>query len=88
MKNELNREKELRSSLEESHNSLLQRVSDMESIVNAERDSVQTLAEDCSMRKREALMAREEYEKEHRLRLKIEAVLSQLQKDTGETSNC
>mgnify|MGYP001795480190 CR=1 FL=1 len=58
----------------------------MESIVNSERDSVQTLAEDCSMQKRSALMAREEYEKEHRLRLQIEAVLSQLQKETGKNN--
>ena len=73
----------MRSSLEESHSSLLQRVSDMEGIVNTERESVQTLAEECRMRKREAIMAKEEYEKEHRLRLQLETVLGQLQMDTG-----
>ena len=73
----------MRSSVEESHSSLLQRVSDMEGIVNTERESVQTLAKECRMRKREAIMAKEEYEKEHHLRLQLETVLGQLQMDTG-----
>ena len=77
------REKELRASLEESHNSLLQRVSDMERIVESERGDVQTLAQDCQTLKREAVSAREECEKARRLKGQLEALVTQLQEDAG-----
>ena len=77
------REKELRSSLEESHLSLLQRVSDMEKIVESGRGDVQTLAQDCQTLRREAVLAREECEKANRLRGQLEAIVTQLQEDAG-----
>lgn len=77
------REKELRASLEESHTSLLQRVSDMERIVESERGDVQTLAQDCQTLKREAVSAREECEKARRLKGQLEALVTQLQEDAG-----
>ena len=79
----MTREKELRSSLEESHLSLLQRVSDMEKIVESGRGDVQTLAQDCQTLRREAVLAREECEKEKRLKGQLEAIVTQLQEDTG-----
>ena len=83
LKEELIREKELRSSLEESHTSLLQRVSDMERIVESERGDVQMLAQDCQTLKREAVSAREECEKAQRLKGQLEALVTQLQEDAG-----
>lgn len=81
LKEELTREKELRSSLEESHLSLLQRVSDMEKIVESGRGDVQTLAQDCQTLRREAVLAREECEKANRLKGQLEAIVTQLQED-------
>ncbi|CAH3038566.1 unnamed protein product [Porites lobata] len=82
LKEELNRERDLRSSLEDSHTSLLQRVSDMEKIVESERGDVQTLAQDCKTLRREAVSAREECEKAKRLKSQLEALVAQLQEDT------
>ena len=42
LKEELSRESSMRASLEESHKSLLQRITDMESTVEAERGEVCT----------------------------------------------
>lgn len=79
---ELNREKDLRSSLEESHLSLLQRVSDMEKIVESGRGDVQTLAQDCQTLRREAVSAREELEKVQQAKGQLEVLVTQLQEDT------
>lgn len=77
------REKDLRASLEESHMSLLQRVSDMERIVESERGDVQTLAQECRTLRTEAVSAREECEKAQRLKGQLEALVVQLQEDAG-----
>lgn len=81
LKEELVREKDLRASLEESHTSLLQRVSDMERIVESERGDVHTLAQDCRALRKEAVSAREECEKAQRLKGQLEALVIQLQED-------
>ena len=64
--------------------SLLQRVSDMERIVESERGDVQTLAQECRTLRTEAVSAREECEKAQRLKGQLEALVVQLQEDTGE----
>ena len=79
----MTREKDLRSSLEESHLSLLQRVSDMEKIVESGRGDVQTLAHDCQSLRREAVLAREECDKAQRLKGQLEVLVTQLQEDAG-----
>ena len=79
----MSRERDLRSSLEDSHTSLLQRVSDMEKIVESERGDVQTLAQDCKTLRREAVSAREECEKAKRLKSQLEALVTQLQEDAS-----
>ncbi|XP_015768318.1 PREDICTED: coiled-coil domain-containing protein 150-like [Acropora digitifera] len=81
LKEEVVREKDLRASLEESHMSLLQRVSDMERIVESERGDVQTLAQECRTLRTEAVSAREECEKAQRLKGQLEALVVQLQED-------
>lgn len=64
--------------------SLLQRVSDMERIVESERGDVQTLAQECRTLRTEAVSAREECEKAQRLKGQLEALVVQLQEDAGE----
>ena len=82
----MTREKDLRSSLEESHLSLLQRVSDMEKIVESGRGDVQTLAQDCQTLRKEAVLAREECEKAKRLKSQLEVIVTQLQEESGRPS--
>ena len=55
----------------------------MEKIVESERGDVQTLAQDCKTLRREAVSAREECEKAKRLKSQLEALVTQLQEDTG-----
>lgn len=55
----------------------------MEKIVESERGDVQTLAQDCKTLRREAVSAREECEKAKRLKSQLEALVAQLQEDTG-----
>ena len=83
LKEELSREKDLRASFEASHNSLLQRVTDMERIVESERGDVHTLAQDCKTLRKEAVSARENCEKTQRLKSQLEALVTQLQEDAG-----
>lgn len=64
--------------------SLLQRVSDMERIVESERGDVQTLAQECRTLRTEAVSARDECEKAQRLKGQLEALVVQLQEDAGE----
>ncbi|XP_062594271.1 coiled-coil domain-containing protein 150-like isoform X2 [Saccostrea cucullata] len=64
IREELEREKSLRHSLEESHNTLLARIREMESIVESERKEVQTLSNDCSHLRNDAVKVREELRQE------------------------
>ena len=61
----------------------MQRVSDMEKIVESERGDVQTLAQDCKTLRREAVSAREECEKAKRLKSQLEVLVTQLQEDAS-----
>lgn len=60
LKEECDREKSLRKSLEESHNTLMERVRDMEKLVESERKEVKSLAKDCQGLRNDALNVREE----------------------------
>ncbi|XP_021369483.1 coiled-coil domain-containing protein 150-like isoform X3 [Mizuhopecten yessoensis] len=64
IKEDLEREKSIRCSLEESHNTLLGRVREMESIVESERNEVKSLATDCTNLRNDALRVREELRQE------------------------
>ncbi|KAK3746553.1 hypothetical protein QZH41_017036, partial [Actinostola sp. cb2023] len=85
LKEELSCEKGLRSGLENSHNSLLSRVNDMESLVETEREQVHLLAKECDTLKKESVASKQEYNKEHRLRMQLETLVTQLQEDTSNT---
>ncbi|XP_052081385.1 coiled-coil domain-containing protein 150-like isoform X5 [Mytilus californianus] len=60
LKEECDREKSLRKSLEESHNTLMERVRDMEALVESERKEVKSLSMDCQSLRNDALNVREE----------------------------
>ncbi|XP_071146826.1 coiled-coil domain-containing protein 150-like isoform X9 [Mytilus edulis] len=60
LKEECDREKSLRKSLEESHNTLMERVRDMETLVESERKEVKSLSMDCQSLRNDALNVREE----------------------------
>lgn len=60
LKEECDREKSLRKSLEESHNTLMERVRDMETLVESERKEVKSLSMDCNSLRNDALNVREE----------------------------
>ncbi|XP_033763087.1 coiled-coil domain-containing protein 150-like isoform X2 [Pecten maximus] len=64
VKEELEREKSIRSSLEESHNTLLGRVREMENMVESERKEVKSLTTDCTNLRNDALRVREELRQE------------------------
>ncbi|XP_078338802.1 coiled-coil domain-containing protein 150-like isoform X2 [Crassostrea virginica] len=64
LREENEREKSLRHSLEESHNTLLARIREMESIVESESKEVKTLSNDCSNLRNDAVKVREELRKE------------------------
>ncbi|XP_056014755.1 coiled-coil domain-containing protein 150-like isoform X3 [Ostrea edulis] len=64
IREELEREKSLRHSLEESHNTLLARIREMESIVESERKEVKTLSNDCTNLRNDAVKVREELRQE------------------------
>ncbi|XP_060075980.1 coiled-coil domain-containing protein 150-like [Ylistrum balloti] len=64
VREELEREKSIRCSLEESHNTLLGRVREMESMVESERKEVKSLTADCTNLRNDALRVREELRQE------------------------
>ncbi|XP_052715806.1 coiled-coil domain-containing protein 150-like isoform X7 [Crassostrea angulata] len=68
LREEIERERSLRHSLEESHNTLLARIREMESIVESESKEVKTLSNDCGNLRSDAVKVREElrYEKSQR----------------------
>ncbi|XP_077998846.1 coiled-coil domain-containing protein 150-like [Glandiceps talaboti] len=78
MREELVREISLRSSLEESHATLLERIQDMEGVVESERSEVKTLAKDCTQLRKEGIKAKAENKREYQLREQMESAIKQL----------
>ncbi|KAK3591041.1 hypothetical protein CHS0354_026055 [Potamilus streckersoni] len=68
LKEENNREKSLRVSLEESHNTLLSRVREIETLLEEEKSGVKTLTMECTQLKVESDRLREELKEETRNR--------------------
>ncbi|XP_043926438.1 coiled-coil domain-containing protein 150 [Protopterus annectens] len=64
VKEQLSQEIALRSSLEESHTALLQRIQDTEKIVEAERKEVHTLQEECHVLRKDVQLNRERLQQE------------------------
>lgn len=77
LREEIEREKSLRHSLEESHNTLLARIREMESIVESESKEVKTLSNDCSNLRSDAVKVREELRHEKSQRELYESQFTQ-----------
>ena len=55
----------------------------MENLVETERNEVQKLGIECDGLKKESVLAKQEYNKEHRLRMQLETLVTQLQEDSS-----
>ncbi|XP_013416003.1 coiled-coil domain-containing protein 150-like [Lingula anatina] len=75
LREELAREQNLRSSLEESHNTLLSRIHQLEEVVEAERGEVKTLSTDCSVLRQDGARARQRAQEDHQARIQLEEQL-------------
>ncbi|XP_075239050.1 uncharacterized protein LOC142334689 isoform X2 [Convolutriloba macropyga] len=81
MRGQLDREVELRVSLEKSHSSLLTRLEDVELLMEQERAQVKELDSEYAALKRECLALRTEVEDERRLRMESEDALKGLRQE-------
>ncbi len=77
----------MRQSLEEAHEALLQRVHDMESVVDAERNQVNELVTNWDNTRQQEAATKEAFANEHELRMQLEALLTQQEHDFGELNN-
>jgi hypothetical protein len=55
----------------------------MENLVETERNKVQELGKESDRLKRESVITKQEYNKEHRLRIQLETLVTQLQEDSS-----
>ncbi|XP_046851718.1 coiled-coil domain-containing protein 150-like isoform X2 [Xenia sp. Carnegie-2017] len=78
----LNKEKNLRKNLEDSQSDLLNRVTEMEKIVERENHEMKMLSGDCMKLKRELLETSSRYDKEYQTRIKLETYVDKLRNDT------
>ncbi|KAK6176820.1 hypothetical protein SNE40_015048 [Patella caerulea] len=84
LKEELAMEKSLRSSLEHSHNTLLSRVRDMETVVESEREEVGNINSVCSALKAEVNQLKTDLSQEQILRQQTEESYNKLNTDTDD----
>ncbi|XP_072014953.1 LOW QUALITY PROTEIN: coiled-coil domain-containing protein 150-like [Amphiura filiformis] len=87
LREELAREVSLRTSLEDSHSTLLNRIQEMENVVESERKEVQILAQDCSQLHREGIRVQEE--KNHAgaaraYQMQLEQTVHRLKSESGD----
>lgn len=61
----------------------MKKVTDLEKVLEEEREKVLKLNEECSSLKRDALLAREEFEKEYNDRNQLEQLFSAHETDYG-----
>ncbi|XP_071109363.1 coiled-coil domain-containing protein 150-like [Haliotis cracherodii] len=78
MKEELSMESSLRSSLEDSHNTLLGRIREMETVVESERTEVYNLTTTCKSLKTEVMRLSDELGKEQKMRGQLDERCSEL----------
>ncbi|XP_038061280.1 coiled-coil domain-containing protein 150-like isoform X2 [Patiria miniata] len=83
LREELAREGSLRRSLEQSHAALLDRVREMEGVVESERQQVQILSSDCSDLRQEGVRIQEEKRNHATRQTRLEEVVKTLRADLG-----
>nr|XP_048726243.1 coiled-coil domain-containing protein 150 isoform X3 [Caretta caretta] len=87
LREQLFQEASLRESLEESQATMLQRVQDMEITVEAEREQVQVLQQDCHGLRKDVQLARERLQKEEERTVQLGQECTQLKADL-DSRNC
>ncbi|EMP24362.1 hypothetical protein UY3_18600, partial [Chelonia mydas] len=87
LREQLFQEASLRESLEESQATMLQRVQDMEITVEAEREQVQVLQQDCHGLRKDVQLARERLQKEKERTVQLGQECTQLKADL-DSRNC
>lgn len=73
----------MRKNLEDSQSDLLNRVTEMEKIVERENHEMKMLSGDCMKLKRELLETSSRYDEEYQTRVKLETYVDKLRSDTG-----
>ena len=61
----------------------MKKVSDLETVVEDEKINLMKLNEECISLKKEALLAREEFEKEYKGRIQLEEIIAAHEADYG-----
>ncbi|XP_026503426.1 coiled-coil domain-containing protein 150 isoform X3 [Terrapene carolina triunguis] len=87
LREQLSQEASLRESLEESQATMLRHVQDMEITVEAEREQVQVLQQDCHGLHKDVQLARERLQKEEERTAQLGQECTQLKADLG-SRNC
>ncbi|XP_043361439.1 coiled-coil domain-containing protein 150 isoform X4 [Dermochelys coriacea] len=87
LREQLFQEASLRESFEESQATMLQRVQDMEITVEAEREQVQVLQQDCHGLRKDVQLARERLQKEEERTVQLGQECTQLKADL-DSRNC
>lgn len=83
LREELAHEKNLRISLEDSHEDLVERVTEMEHIVEKENEEMKLLSGDCGRLKHELIQTKSHYDREYQTRMQLEKLVERLNGDLG-----
>ena len=83
LQEELSHEKKVRIGLEDSHKDLLERVTEMEEIVEKENSEMKLLSGDCGRLKQDLSNTRSHYEREYQTRMQLEKLVERLNGDLG-----
>ena len=76
----------MRLSLEGSHKDLLDRVTEMEQIVERENADMKLLSGDCAKLKQELSQTKAHYDREYQTRMQMEKQVERLNNDLGKDS--
>ena len=83
LQDEVSHERHVRLGLEESHKDLVDRVTDMEEIVERENNEMKLLSGDCTTLKQELSNTRTQYDREYQTRVQLEKLVERLHGDLG-----
>ena len=83
LREELGYEKNVRVSLETSHEELLERVTEMEQLVEKENGEMKVLSGDCGRLKKELSQTKERCDREYQTRMQLEKLIERLNGDVG-----
>ena len=73
----------MRENFEDSHEDLLDRVSEMEKLVERENKEMKLLSGDCTRLKKELNETRSRCDREYQTRMQLESLIERLKQDAG-----